>query len=524
MAQSNADTTGQSGSRAMPITMMAPPVNIPPPRPLLMDNNLSTNWKQWRKVWQRFEIATGIFKQEDLIRVATLLSVVGEDAAKVYDTFTWSDDENEQCIEDVLRQFDRYCQPRTQVIYERYKFNNRNQAVGESISAYITDLRTIAKNCAHEDITPDEIIRDRLVLGLNDEKMRERLLRINDLSLDKAIDICKAAEETSAQMQVMHGEMKDVSFVKKRHNRNPPSRTQQRVNTPKPRPPTDSYNQECQYCGRRHAKRDCPAFGQICRKCKKRNHFEAKCRATTSTIHTTEEIFFVGLVGDSASKAVITVTVGSSSPSSQVQFQMDTGSECNVLPLRTYCRATGDRKMKKVQRCTHKYIRTYTGERYQILGSVSLAVWRRGKPTKLTFNITNDDFMPLLSLKTCTEMGLVTINDSDTSVNTLSDNPRASVSSGYVENPQPAPRSSLRKAVRAAVKERIDLLTEFKDVFEGLGELPGEYHIVTDDSVTPVIHPPRRVPVPLREKIKEKLDDMVQREIITPVTEPTAWV
>ena len=57
-----------------------------------------------------------------------------------------------------------------------------------------------------------------------------------------------------------------------------------------------------------------------------------------------------------------------------------------------------------------------------------------------------------------------------------------------------------------------------------MGELPGEYHIVTDESVTPVIHPPRRVPVPLREKIIEKLDEMVQREIITPVTEPTAWV
>ena len=43
-------------------------------------------------------------------------------------------------------------------------------------------------------------------------------------------------------------------------------------------------------------------------------------------------------------------------------------------------------------------------------------------------------------------------------------------------------------------------------------------------SVTPVIHPPRRVPVPLREKSKEKLAEMVQREIIKPVTEPTAWV
>ena len=96
--------------------------------------------------------------------------------------------------------------------------------------------------------------------------------------------------------------------------------------------------------------------------------------------------------------------------------------------------------------------------------------------------------------------------------------------SGYSERPCPAPRSSLRKAVRAAVKAQADLLEEYKDVFEGLGDLPGEYHIVTDETVTPVVHPPRRVPVPLRERIKAKLHDMVMRDIITPVTEPTAWV
>ena len=69
-----------------------------------------------------------------------------------------------------------------------------------------------------------------------------------------------------------------------------------------------------------------------------------------------------------------------------------------------------------------------------------------------------------------------------------------------------------------------ELLSEYSDVFEGLGELAGEYHIVTDDAVKPVIHPPRRVPVPLREKVHAKLDEMVQRNIITPVTKPTAWV
>ena len=521
-----ADTTGNWAST---VTMMIPPANIPPPRPLDMDDNLATNWKQWRKTWQRYEIATGIFKQEGLIRVATLLSVIGEQAAKVYDTFTWGDGQNEQCVTDVLAQFDRYCEPRTQVIYERYRFNNRNQAVGESISAYVTDLRTIARNCAHDDITPDQIIRDRLVLGLCDHKMRERLLRMNDLTLEKAIDVCKASEQTSAQLQVMQGATQDVSFVRKRQMRQtarpPHINTQQRFNSPKLRgPPEQQHQQDCRYCGRRHAKRECPAYGQTCRKCGKKNHFQAKCKATTSTVHTTEQIFFVGFIGDRSTNAVITMDVGHPRTSSRVKFQMDTGAECNVLPLKAYYGATGDRHMQKINRCTHMYIRTYTGERYQILGWVTLPVWRHGKQSSLTFNITNDDFTPLLSLKTCTAMGFLTINDSDRKVNSVSNTSGVCVPSGYSDSPQPAPRSSLRKAVRAAVKEKADLLTEFKDVFEGLGELPGEYHIVTDDSVTPVIHPPRRVPVPLRERVKEKLDEMVQREIIKPVTEPTAWV
>lgn len=44
------------------------------------------------------------------------------------------------------------------MIYERYRFNNRKQEQGESISAYVTELRVIAKNCALEEITPDEIL------------------------------------------------------------------------------------------------------------------------------------------------------------------------------------------------------------------------------------------------------------------------------------------------------------------------------------------------------------------------------
>ena len=68
------------------------------------------------------------------------------------------------------------------------------------------------------------------------------------------------------------------------------------------------------------------------------------------------------------------------------------------------------------------------------------------------------------------------------------------------------------------------LLTEFSDVFKGLGNLPGEHKIVIDESVTPVAHACRKVPFKLHDKLKEELDRMEKLKVIAKVDEPTDWV
>ena len=35
---------------------------------------------------------------------------------------------------------------------------------------------------------------------------------------------------------------------------------------------------------------------------------------------------------------------------------------------------------------------------------------------------------------------------------------------------------------------------EYQDVFKGIGLFPGEYHIKIDETVSPVVNPPRRIP------------------------------
>ena len=59
----------------------------------------------------------GIYKQNDLVCVSNLLSVIREDAVKIFDKFTWRDGEKDCTITDVFAKFDKYCEPRTQVFY-----------------------------------------------------------------------------------------------------------------------------------------------------------------------------------------------------------------------------------------------------------------------------------------------------------------------------------------------------------------------------------------------------------------------
>ena len=68
------------------------------------------------------------------------------------------------------------------------------------------------------------------------------------------------------------------------------------------------------------------------------------------------------------------------------------------------------------------------------------------------------------------------------------------------------------------------LLETYTDVFQGLGSLPSQVHFEVDNTVKPVQHTPRKMPLAIKNEVKCKLDDMEKRGIIKPVDEPTDWI
>ena len=76
----------------------------------------------------------------------------------------------------------------------------------------MTDLRNKASRCEFTELK-DGLIRDRIVCGVNNDTVRARLLRESELSLETCIDICRAAEISSAHLKVLTEE-KVVHVVK----------------------------------------------------------------------------------------------------------------------------------------------------------------------------------------------------------------------------------------------------------------------------------------------------------------------
>lgn len=106
---------------------------------------------------------------------------------------------------DVIKErFENYFVVKRNVIFERVKFNRRIQAEGETVDTFVTALYCLAEYCGYGTLQ-DEMIRDRIVVGLNDVKLSERLQTDpdRDLTLQKAVQQARESEAVKKQQALI---------------------------------------------------------------------------------------------------------------------------------------------------------------------------------------------------------------------------------------------------------------------------------------------------------------------------------
>ena len=69
-----------------------------------------------------------------------------------------------------------------------------------------------------------------------------------------------------------------------------------------------------------------------------------------------------------------------------------------------------------------------------------------------------------------------------------------------------------------------DYISQYTDVFTGEGKLEGLLHLEIDKNVQPVQLPTRKVPIALKEPLKQELDRLSNIGVIWKVATPTNWI
>ena len=100
------------------------------------------------KRFEQFRIASGLSKDDEDRQVSTLLYCLGEEAEDVLASTKIKDDEMKK-YPSVLAKFEQFFQVRKNLIFERAKFNRRNQRENESTEEYLTVLHTMVKTCEY---------------------------------------------------------------------------------------------------------------------------------------------------------------------------------------------------------------------------------------------------------------------------------------------------------------------------------------------------------------------------------------
>ena len=158
-------------------------------------------WPRWRRRFEHFRVASGLGSSEETQQVSTLLYCIGEEAEDVLAS-TGITDEERKAYKTVLGKFDGYFQVRRNVIYERARFNTRKQKEGETDEKYITELYALANTCNYREMK-DEMIRDRLVVGIRDAALSQQLQLDPKLTLEKAKTRIRQQEAVGQQQKAL---------------------------------------------------------------------------------------------------------------------------------------------------------------------------------------------------------------------------------------------------------------------------------------------------------------------------------
>ena len=427
----------------------------------------------------------------------------------------------------------------------RLELSSLMQKDDEAIDDFGCRLKAKATACQfRDDDSRDEQITFQLIKGVLWPEERKALIKKgNSLTLEQAV---KSAQSFQATMN------NTSSFSH--------STMIHAVNR--------SSGRQCKYCGLDHPPRQCPAYGKICNNCGLRNHFSKMCLQKKSQQASTKPATYdksrrpsprrersnrrvhemtLKAGDDTLDCGAVTITVSDVSVSTRqsimaklnarppdvnrkctLTVKADTGANGNLLPLRCLRQMypDGNKASSMLTPCDVS-LNAVNGTPINQYGYINIPVsFEQSDWSIETFYVCDTDGPPILSCGTTEELGIISITKSkDISV--------VSCNGKQIEESVPRTRSSLDEdrgpnaiGIAELIKDRNDLKRLYPECFEGIGHFKQPFKIELKDDAIPVVSPPRKYPIQLKDEIVKRIHEIEEQGVIEKCTDesPSEWV
>ena len=458
-------------------------------------NSFNPSQDEWPLYVERLGhvfVANGITEEEK--KRAVFLSVIGASTYKLLSSLLAPVKPGEKSYTFLIDTHSEHFNPAPSEIVERFKFHTRFHKPGESVTAFVSELCSLAKSCNFRD-TLETMLRDRIICGINNPIIQHRLLSEKALTSKSAMELAQGMESAAKNVRELNVPARDL-----------PSSTATGVTNAGQNPVNQVGDQAasrtpptCYRCGKPgHYALSCKYKETVCNKCGKVGHLQKVCRSKQNK-PTKKSQKSVNNVQDDAIDEYQLLNITSPGKATPwnvsvdiegitVSMQLDTGASKSLMSESTFRELWPERHLSpsQVSLCS------FSGEPISVLGSVDVNVIYKTQHHKVPLIVVKGSGLTLMGRN-----WLQVFNLDWQEIFVLQSTEHSPV--------QP-------------------IVQKYPNVFqEGLGTLTGfKAKIIVDPTAPPKCCKARTVPYFLQDKIETELNRLITEGTLEPV-ETAEW-
>ena len=417
-----------------------------------------------------------------------LLAACGAPAYKLIRSLVQAEKLDSTPYEELVNIVKNHYDPKPSVIMQRYKFNTRTRTAGELIAAYVAALRDLAQHCEFKE-TLSDMLRDRLVCGVNHKGITNRLLA------EKALELAQAMESAERDTQHLQSTQQQPQEV---HYSAVPQKTPKQPSATRGVPQIPCYR-----CGGQHSPMKCKFKEAVCHACKKRGHIVRVCRSKGIQRRPPRKTYYVEEREDQETPGDSTYSLFAVTGNQRcdpilrevcinqvpLKMELDTGAAVSVTTQRTYQKIAQQNHIQPLQHSDLK-LKSYSGETIPVLGQVPVVVRHRQQECELFVHVVDGEGPDLMGRDWLRDLK-VTLGE----IHALGDS----------------------SALQEVLEKHSKLFCNELWCLQGM-----KVKLNVNCDATPKFFKARTVPLALKEEVEAELENLESMGIISPV-ESSRW-